>query len=379
MLDSRVILIADGIPNSVPRPVAAVRNLSYEIVTAEDALFVQSLALRHRPAVVILGPRLPAGGALAALTRLRASVHTASIQVIAVALPGTDKQALLSAGVDLCLEPPVSEAELLSALAKYPGFSRLAKEAPPSIIRSPERLAALSQTRLLDPIGDESLDAITRLAAKTLVVPAVTVTLVDATRQFFKSQHGLSCPLSETRETPLSHSFCQWVVTSREELIVSDARDHPVLCLNGAVADFEVVAYAGVPLSTPTGHTIGAFCAIDSKPRSWTDDELATLRDFGQIVNGCVALDSFRTGELTPDAHERSLAVVAVAASRGFLGSSRLLHRDSPRISDGGRLELPRVKLKRGYRPTRRACFSLRRAIRPPSLSRARPSSDFAE
>ena len=33
-----------------------------------------------------------------------------------------------------------------------------------------------------------------------------------------------------------------------------------------------VVAYAGVPLATADGLSLGTFCAIDPKPRAWTRD-----------------------------------------------------------------------------------------------------------
>lgn len=39
-----------------------------------------------------------------------------------------------------------------------------------------------------------------------------------------------------------------------------------------------MIAYAGVPLTTTSGETLGSFCAIDTKPRQWSSDELEILR-----------------------------------------------------------------------------------------------------
>ena len=100
------------------------------------------------------------------------------------------------------------------------------------------------------------------------------VSLVDEDRQFFKSEVGLPAPWSERRQTPLSHSFCKHVVANRRPLIVHDAREDPALCTNGAVADLNVIAYLGVPLTTDDGEVIGSFCVIDGCPRAWTDDDL---------------------------------------------------------------------------------------------------------
>ena len=48
------------------------------------------------------------------------------------------------------------------------------------------------------------------------------VSLVTDERQFFKSCIGI--PDLPERETPLSHSFCQYVVVDRAPLVVRDAR-----------------------------------------------------------------------------------------------------------------------------------------------------------
>ncbi len=144
------------------------------------------------------------------------------------------------------------------------------------------RLEALYETGLLDSPPEHLFDLITALAAKALDVPVVLISLVDAERQFFKSQCGLPNELAEARETPLSHSFCQYVAAVGEPFVVEDARVHPLVCDNRAVVDIGVVAYAGMPLVTDEGHTLGSFCAIDSEPRSWSSRELEILRDFAR-------------------------------------------------------------------------------------------------
>jgi len=75
-------------------------------------------------------------------------------------------------------------------------------------------------------------------------VPIALVSLVDGTKQFFKTQQGLPSPVSEVRQTPLTHSFCQHVVIDRAPLVVTDAETDPRVCDNLAVPELGVKAPA---------------------------------------------------------------------------------------------------------------------------------------
>lgn len=81
-------------------------------------------------------------------------------------------------------------------------------------------------------------------------------------------------PWATERETPLSHSFCQYVVVDGQPLVIEDAHaDHRVRD-NPAIEALGVVAYLGVPLRDPDGVTSGSLCAIDHQPRQWSDRDL---------------------------------------------------------------------------------------------------------
>lgn len=152
-----------------------------------------------------------------------------------------------------------------------------------SYLEDPARLAVLSGRRLTSSEAEPSFDRLTRLAARFLRTPVALVSLVDANRQIFKSCTSLLEPWAGQRETPLSHSFCQHVVTTREPLIIKDARLDPRVMDNPAISDLGVVAYLGFPLSVKE-HVIGSFCVIDDKPRSWSSDEIETMRDLAASV-----------------------------------------------------------------------------------------------
>jgi GAF domain-containing protein len=147
-----------------------------------------------------------------------------------------------------------------------------------------DRLDALHATGLLDSEVTPSFDRLARVAAKVLNAPVALVSLVDADRQFFKSCLGLAEPWASQRQTPLSHSFCQHAVASREPLLVADSREHELLRDNPAIRDIGVIAYAGIPLIDADGHALGTLCVIDSQPRHWTTDQVQLLSDLAASV-----------------------------------------------------------------------------------------------
>jgi len=132
--------------------------------------------------------------------------------------------------------------------------------------------------------GDEAFDRFARLAARLLRAPAGMVTVIDGSRQIFRGCAGEGPPAA-ARMSPLSHSFCRYVVETGEPLVVADARQHPVLRHNPAVAEYGVVAYAGVPLTGADGETLGSLCVTAPGPREWTADEVAMLRDLAVAVS----------------------------------------------------------------------------------------------
>jgi signal transduction histidine kinase len=168
--------------------------------------------------------------------------------------------------------------------------ARMSDQSSAAAIEDSLRLLVLRSTALLDTGPEESFDRFTRLASRLLHAPVSLVSLVDDSRQFFKSHHGLPEPWASRRETPLSHSFCQHVVERREPLVVTDARDHDLVCDNLAIRDLNVVAYLGIPLVSAEGQVLGSFCAIDDKPRQWTSEQVDIMKDLAAAVMTEVAL-----------------------------------------------------------------------------------------
>jgi PAS domain-containing protein len=153
-------------------------------------------------------------------------------------------------------------------------------------LADPFRLDALDRIGLLAGASSPVLDRAARITAAALGVPVALVSLVDHRGQHFPGLAGLTGWAAARRGTPLSHSFCQHVVASRRPLLVEDAAAHPLVRDNRAHHELGVVAYAGAPLTTSEGDTLGALCAIDGVARAWTPSALETLQDLAALVTG---------------------------------------------------------------------------------------------
>ena len=179
------------------------------------------------------------------------------------------------------------------------------------MIRDPARLEALRRTGLLDTPAEESFDRITRITSRALRSSVTLLSLVDAERQFFKSSVGLPKPWALRGEIPVSHSLCQHVVRTGTELRVEDSRTDPRFDGHPA-PQHGVIAYAGVPVSSPDGQILGTLCAIEHEPRRWSNEELETLRDAAALVMAELALRATRQ-QLNVEAEERRRVQESVA------------------------------------------------------------------
>jgi diguanylate cyclase (GGDEF)-like protein len=151
-------------------------------------------------------------------------------------------------------------------------------------LASPTRLAALEATGLLDGQADAVLDRVARLGARVLGVPVCLASLVTDRAQYLPGLTGQGGEAASSRRTALSHSFCRHVVLQDAPFVVTDAARDVRVVDDPAREARGVTAYAGVPLRTAAGETLGALCAISPAPVAWTDDELDTLHELARIA-----------------------------------------------------------------------------------------------
>jgi DNA-binding response OmpR family regulator len=130
------ILIVDG-DAAVRLPVIqALRSLGFGVVTADDAVSAVSVALRERPAAILLELRLPAGDGYQVMQRLQTLPATAGTPVIVCTGldPGRHEERSLAAGAVEFLPKPVTK-EALAATLRFvfgPGLGLPAEARHPS-------------------------------------------------------------------------------------------------------------------------------------------------------------------------------------------------------------------------------------------------------
>ena len=320
-----------------------IRKLGMMVSFASSAENALPTALNGKPDVVVINSDFD-GGSIQALKDLRSSANTAHIPVLVTNISSeqlADK--MLKAGAQLCFNSDADKQKIVAAIKKAGSEPLEVKLAPAELVLNPERMKALENTNLLDCPPEEYFDRLTALTAKLLDVPTALMSLVDKDRQFFMGQFGLGEPWSSARQTPISHSFCQWVVAGDANLIVEDASKHPVLCHNGAFTEIGVVAYAGVPLTADPDQAIGSFCALDSKPHVWTEWEIATLEDLGKLIDAFIIMRKAENiGSETETANAKSITPsrLVEAVGSAINGVTRILGRGGDRLGDKERKHL---------------------------------------
>jgi len=183
-------------------------------------------------------------------------------------------------------------------------------------LRERDRLTALQSLDVLDSPREEDFDRVTRLVQNIFNVKIATVSMMDGHRLWYKSVLGMN-----VTEIMRKDSFCEIPVSTGQPLIIPDTRLDAQFADNPHVLNQPGIRfYAGVPLQTPDGQTIGTLCALDYEPREFTDHHLKILMDLALIamnelhLRQRATIDSL-TGVLSRRAFkEEGMRAIALAA-----------------------------------------------------------------
>src|SRR6187402_1465140 len=176
-----------------------------------------------------------------------------------------------------------------------------------------ERLAALKRYNILDTLPDNAFDDATRLVSYICGVPIAHISFIDEKRQWFKSEIGIG-----VSEVPREISFCKYTIMDKKLVEIPDTylnehfKDDPNV-LDG----FKVRFYAGIPLTTPDGYSIGTICAIDRVSRQLDENQRNALSIIAKHVMNQLEL---RTKNLELNA-QKKIAERAVFAKDSFLAN----------------------------------------------------------
>jgi PAS domain S-box-containing protein len=145
-----------------------------------------------------------------------------------------------------------------------------------------QRLAVVRQLRLLDTAPEERFDRFTRLACAALRMPIALLTLMDGSREWFKSAHGLR----QVQDVPRTHSFgAHAVLGDSRLLVVRDASKDRRFAAHPLVQGPEKIRFfAGRVLANADGIKVGLLCVMDRQPQDFPPASQQALADLAQLA-----------------------------------------------------------------------------------------------
>ncbi|MCJ2070195.1 PAS domain S-box protein [Methylobacterium sp. J-030] len=159
-----------------------------------------------------------------------------------------------------------------------------------------ERIAELRDLAILDTEPEPLYDDLVRVAAHVCRAPVALVSLVDAERQWFKSEVGLG-----KRELPITCSVCAHTIEAGALLVIPDLTADSRTVENPLVTGPEGFRfYAGAVIRGAQGIPLGALCVLDrtTRPDGLDSEQEATLTALARQISSLLE-------------HRRTLAQVA--------------------------------------------------------------------
>jgi PAS domain S-box-containing protein len=155
----------------------------------------------------------------------------------------------------------------------------MSAELPPD---EKKRLRILQSYRVLDTPPEQAFDDFTLLASHICDTPIALVSLIDETREWFKSKVGVVDVFSFPRDVSFS---AHAILDPNWPFVVPDAAQDPRFSANPLVTgDPHIRFYAGIPLVSPEGLPLGTLCVIDREPRTLKLEQIECLKAIARQV-----------------------------------------------------------------------------------------------
>ena len=136
------------------------------------------------------------------------------------------------------------------------------------------RLIELSDLDLDYSEAQQSMEELTKLAAKVGGTSISLVNLIDAYTQWSISSFGLSI-----EQMCREDSVCNYTIAQDDAFEVLDlSQDERFKDKFYVSGELELRYYYGIPLRTPAGNNIGALCLLDGKPRVIAPEKVELLK-----------------------------------------------------------------------------------------------------
>jgi two-component system sensor histidine kinase VicK len=178
------------------------------------------------------------------------------------------------------------------------------------------RLEALNQYEALNSAPDPILDDITALAAQVCETPVSAISLIGADRIWLRSRFGL-----DSHELSLGSLPCETTILGDTVYEITDARNDPNYAPDGIIVEgLPYRFYAGAPLTTPGGVSIGALLVLDHPTRALTGPQSAALKILSRQVITRLELNG-RIRQMDRAARSRQRVESALTVERNFVSA----------------------------------------------------------
>ncbi len=151
-----------------------------------------------------------------------------------------------------------------------------------------------SAVPMLPAAPDVDFDRFAGMVQRIIGTPIALVALEVADGLIFPGAVGLDEPYMTDRHARITDHFTSHVIRTGEPLVVEDANlfdweSHGGFTRRSSQINFSITAYLGVPLTDPEGNVIGALCALDMQPRTFSDRKITDLIELGIICSRVLA------------------------------------------------------------------------------------------
>ena len=178
------------------------------------------------------------------------------------------------------------------------------------------RIEALNQYEVLNSAPDPVLDDLTRLAAQICETPVAAISLIGSDRIWLRSRFGI-----DALELSLGTLPCETTILGDTVYELGDARDGPDYTPDGILLEGRLYRfYAGAPLTTPGGVSIGALLVLDHHPRSLVPAQTSALGILARQVITRLELNG-RVRQMDRSARSRQRVESALTVERNFVSA----------------------------------------------------------
>lgn len=189
-------------------------------------------------------------------------------------------------------------AERLAQLVSVTGERRTQTSYPLPATEA-DRLAVLDRLDFDSPSLERAFERVTTLSAEHFGVDRSAINVIEE-----HTQEVLACRGAEWTTIPREETICTYSILNDDVTVIEDTADDPRFEESETLADLEIRFYAGAPLTTDEGLSLGTVCIYDEESRELAAGEQQYLQLLANETMHWIDLHSRLSGPGRKDSSE---------------------------------------------------------------------------